>query len=268
MVFVIYKDLAHIETLSYRDNIITFCGETISKTEFRYTSSGNDVVCRACLEKYHKHMVISLNIAINAFDAVIDSQREYDISSPNLKTYYGASMFRFIPLPTYELINSLIALKEIITDDKRWSGYNKNGYKKFLDAGCGCGNVLLLAYGSNIADKYVGIEYDEENIKKAKILLKKDYREFESTCFDIIKHDILFFDKYNEYDIIYYYCPFSDDKTQASFEMVVEDQMKVGAILIPYMKKNSMIINDKRFEKIKTSSKSTIYIKVSDDKKI
>ena len=110
---------------------------------------------------------------------------------------------------------------------------------KFIDVGCGIGNILLIAeqFGFDV----YGIEKDEYPFQVATRLIGDD---------QISQDDIWTYDRYNVYDVIYYFRPFSDREPQLRFEKLIEDNLKVGGILIANHKNSDGISADKRFEKL------------------
>jgi len=110
---------------------------------------------------------------------------------------------------------------------------------KFIDVGCGIGNILLIAeqFGFDV----YGIEKDEYPFQVATRLIG-DNR--------VSQDDIWTYDKYDAYDVIYYFRPFSDREPQLKFEKLIEDNMKVGAILIANHKNSDAITKDGRFKKL------------------
>lgn len=100
--------------------------------------------------------------------------------------------------------------------------------KKFLDAGCGIGNILLIAKSMGFCEDYTGIEKFRIELNTGIKFIggnKKDLR--------IIKDDILKFKRYHEYDVIYSYTPFADSSLQRKVLIKTIKDMKVGAIIIP-----------------------------------
>ena len=125
---------------------------------------------------------------------------------------------------------------------------------KFLDAGCGIGNILLIAKKVGLTDEYHGLEYFDYIKNEAEHFLGLDMKNHHYNNIIVKKADIATYKHYGKYDFIYYYCPFSDNKKEMEFELRIEDQMKVGAILIPMRKNSSAIIKDKRFKEIQFHS--------------
>ena len=113
---------------------------------------------------------------------------------------------------------------------------------RLLDVGCGIGNVLLIAeqFGFDV----YGIEKDEYSFPIAAKLIGEDR---------IAQADIWAYEGYNEYDVIYYYRPFSGREQQLRFEKLIEDSMKTGGILIANHKNSEAIAQDSRFKRLSPS---------------
>jgi SAM-dependent methyltransferase len=113
---------------------------------------------------------------------------------------------------------------------------------RLLDVGCGIGNVLLIAeqFGFDV----YGIEKDEYSFPIAAKLIGEER---------IAQADIWTYEGYGEYEVIYYYRPFSGREQQLRFEKLIEDTMKTGAILIANHKNSDAIEQDRRFEKLSPS---------------
>jgi len=113
---------------------------------------------------------------------------------------------------------------------------------RFLDVGCGIGNVLLIAeqFGFDV----YGIEKDEYPFRVAMRLIGEER---------IAQTDIWTYDEYGKYEVIYYYRPFSGREQQLCFERLIEDTMQTGGILIANHKNSEAIGQDSRFEKLHPS---------------
>jgi len=110
---------------------------------------------------------------------------------------------------------------------------------RFLDIGCGIGNVLLIAeqFGFNV----YGIEKDHYPCSVARRLIGEEKIE---------QYDIWTYGGLAEFEVLYYFRPFSGREQQLRFEKLVEDSMKKGAILIANHKNSDAISKDLRFEKL------------------
>jgi SAM-dependent methyltransferase len=115
-----------------------------------------------------------------------------------------------------ELIKALIKLKERIHKSTRdWNP------PKFLDAGCGVGNIMTLA--SKVGYTVYGIEYNPEIARIAKRL----------SGGDVCVGDITTYTQYDKYDVIFYYVPIIDKVKMDKFCDTLAHQMKRGAYIIP-----------------------------------
>jgi len=165
--------------------------------------------------------------------------------------------FPFIPMGTQSVAKDFVLTADLIRQKSRkyceqpthWM-YNKTSYQlTFLDAGCGIGNIMLIANMFGLGGEQHGIEYDKKTIDAAHKFLRtySDRNNF------VIHHgDILTFPNYKDYDIIYYYCPFSSYLLQAFFEERLEDEVKVGTIIMPYLKRSDVVRKDSRFKRLTT----------------
>lgn len=172
-------------------------------------------------------------------------------------------MYYYIPMSSRYLLIEFLALKEWIKKQtilKELPIRTKN--LKFLDAGSGIGNVLLLANVVKLSTYYTGIKFNKPTCE-----LSKDILNFPKKRFKIILGDIITYEKYNNFDILYYYCPFENPLLEIYFEELLEDNMRLGAILAYHLKKSYRIYNDKRFTKIILNVNNTntfsFYVKTS-----
>lgn len=182
-------------------------------------------------------------------DMVIAEVFEYmiNVASRNLgkmesRTRYmdrELKSYKFIPFHSRRAVRQILKAVEVVKE--------KNNKKQtdvyFLDAGCGIGNVVLLAKSCGILHSF-GLELDEKTLDVAN-LLSKSFRGNE-----IIKGDIMEFKRYGMFDIVYYFRPMKDPRKQEEFEKIVEDGLKVGGVIIANWKYDQSIRDDKRFEPV------------------
>jgi len=109
----------------------------------------------------------------------------------------------------------------------------------FLDIGCGIGNVLLFA--EQVGFDIYGIEKDQYPFYVASRMLGSGR---------ISQDDILDYDRYGDFDVVYYFCPLTDGALQKNFELQVENSLRPGAILIANYKRSDKIKQDPRFRKL------------------
>ncbi len=109
----------------------------------------------------------------------------------------------------------------------------------FLDIGAGIGNVLLIA--EVMGFDVFGIEKDPYPCRIARELVGEER---------VAAVDIWAFDAYGRFDVIYYFRPFHHGDTQRRFELMVEDTLRVGGLLIANRKMNTRIERDGRFVRL------------------
>jgi hypothetical protein len=160
-----------------------------------------------------------------------------------------ATSYHFVPLRLGRMVERLSYVKEFINS----KFYTEKDPSSFLDAGCGPGNVLLMAQAmqvrkSNARSLYHGIELDKQGAAMARILLlakpptrKSPWNWAPSYIYNT---DILTFRHYKRYNMIYYYCPIHLSPLQALFEERMEDTIKVGTLVLPNLKRSSAIAKD------------------------
>lgn len=140
--------------------------------------------------------------------------------------------FKFIPMSPIDIIMAITDVISLFNENLMKRGYcpcNPYSEVKFLDVGCGLGNVVFLA--SSKFDAY-GIEFSEEYVQAARKMLASTFshRNMDN---HIIHCDALDYNDYNQYDVIYWYRPIRDAKLMTNLATRVAKQMKVGAYLIP-----------------------------------
>jgi hypothetical protein len=182
-----------------------------------------------------------------------------------------AGSYEFIPHSTADNVGGFAELTRVLTQDKRWSGKLKKWPTLFLDAGCGIGNVMMTAQACGITHRQHGLELFDDTIEQARTFLgltrehRNDSWSNTGGEYRVYKRDIMTFDRYNHYDVIYFYCPFCDSKMQAKLEEHIENSMKKGAVLIRRLSKKHTIQDDPRFERINLSysyASNHVFIKV------
>jgi hypothetical protein len=109
----------------------------------------------------------------------------------------------------------------------------------FIDVGCGIGNIMLIAEQYSF-DAY-GIEKDAYPYQLATRLIDEEH---------VWQRDIWEFDDYHRFDVIYYFRPLPDAGPQTKFELMIEDKIKKGGILIANRKISNAIEEDSRFKRL------------------
>ena len=123
-------------------------------------------------------------------------------------------------IPTRNVENIVRALRYLKTHS------DISRYPKFLDCGCGIGNIMMLA--EKLGFKPYGIEYEKENVALARTLLRGIINNRQ-----IIHDDILKYKHYNRYDVIYYFEPLQNHEKRREFADKIAKGAKRGAFVIP-----------------------------------
>jgi len=137
--------------------------------------------------------------------------------------------YHFIPRDVENVLSMLIYSRNYLkTVLPKSLEYGKG--PKFLDCGCGVGNIVILAHFAGF-DAY-GVEYDPLTLTRGRRLLK----QFDIDPKRLMKGDILEYSKYHEYDVLYGYCPMNNSEFEHKFEYKLRLDMKIGALIcgLPY----------------------------------
>lgn len=142
--------------------------------------------------------------------------------------------FGFIPTDTMSILEILYWLYKHMRCEHleqhrqhradQYLGQHRADQFKFLDIGCGIGNVVLLAYQVGF-DAY-GLEYNKKIYDIAKNVLPVGSGR-------IFKGDMIDFKRYNQFDVLYYYVPMNNVKAMKKFVIKLMKAMKCGAYVIP-----------------------------------
>ena len=134
----------------------------------------------------------------------------------------SAASWHFIPAYTMYNIEAFQDLRDYF-ERKRISIKKQ----KFLDCGCGIGNVMLTYMRiMEIGDENIyGIDHNQEALIIAN-------SAFGFT--NLIHQDLFKFEKYDEFDVIYFYQPFHNYNLQWEFEDHVISKVKPGTVIISH----------------------------------
>jgi 2-polyprenyl-3-methyl-5-hydroxy-6-metoxy-1,4-benzoquinol methylase len=142
-----------------------------------------------------------------------------ELNSGDYKLRKGTTCFGNIPYSYIEIL-----AKELEIIQRRL--YKKLRRKpKFLDIGCGIGNLVMLA--SFLDYEAAGLEYNLKTYRVAKKLCNITLPDSK-----IIKGDMRTFKHYSEYDVLYCYQPIADYKKMDEFTIKLAEEMKSGAYVI------------------------------------
>lgn len=144
--------------------------------------------------------------------------------------------YSFIPSSPVSAIDCITKAKDCLES-------KPSGTYKFLDCGCGIGNILMIA--EIVGFEAAGIEYEADTVALANDMMKS-VRSIIGREPKIIKGDILHFRHYEDYDVIYYYAPIKDPEMHKQFVKKLMRDSKVGALIIEYGGSN-ILRTDSRF---------------------
>jgi SAM-dependent methyltransferase len=118
------------------------------------------------------------------------------------------------------------------------------GVKRFLDVGCGPGNVMLVAESFGFIP--AGIEYNPVLVQRAPFPRLDSYAADNGR--GIYQQDAFMFKYYGEFDVVYLYCPVANHGLEVKLENIIESQLKKGALYIANTKKDNTIMANPDFE--------------------
>ncbi len=130
---------------------------------------------------------------------------------------------------------------------------------KFLDCGCGIGNIMLLAKSAGY--EVYGIEYEKAVCEVARDLTWDRSSPRRGRKNDAIIHgDITTFEHYADYDVIYYYTPIKNYDKRKCWTAKLANDAKIGSVILSYGGSNHFS-NDARFKIL--PKMYTVYEKVA-----
>lgn len=145
-----------------------------------------------------------------------------------------ANEYPFVAMDTRQAYEQIrLARKHLLKSSER------SRPLKFIDIGCGIGNILLLA--ELMEFEIFGIEKDTSSLEIARNLIGDAV---------VSQEDIWNYTNLNAFDVVYYFRPFCEKTHQLSFEQHIEDHLKPGAILIANRKMSNGIDDDPRYQRL------------------
>jgi len=143
--------------------------------------------------------------------------------------------YEYIPSPHNGFTHLLLTIYD------RLQQYRLCDTLKFVDAGCGVGDKVLIAHHLGFAAS--GIEFDPKLVTTAKdVYGMKDFSNPKERKFrqlkdvpwiiqgDIRRHD------FSDYDVIYFYCPMYSTIAEGTFEKRIWREAKLGAVVMAWYK--------------------------------
>jgi SAM-dependent methyltransferase len=122
----------------------------------------------------------------------------------------------------------------------------------FLDAGCGPGITLAMAYSIGF-NHTIGVEIDPATVKIARLI---------NPSAKIVKKDIRLYKGYNKADVIYYFVPISNAIEERKFEMHLAMTMRIGAAVVPVG--SSWYFEHHRKKEFKGIQQGNFYVKTKE----
>jgi SAM-dependent methyltransferase len=180
-------------------------------------------------------------------DNIINRYVSFCYGGPRDNRNAEPGMYPFVPTgKSSALLGKLLLIKDMLQEsqEKGSAPYTRPGYRmpRFLDCGCGIGNLLVVASVAGFTS--YGIEYDYQNVQRARKLTQN-----ENVGERIIHGDIRYFDGYNFFDVIYFFQPMYERESMKEFTKKLAEDMRVGAFVIP--NGEDTIFHERNFEKIK-----------------
>lgn len=164
----------------------------------------------------------------------------HDVEIINGGEMSNRGRYKYIPLSIETFLSSIDVAKQVI--DLYFPVGKQVRKKKFLDVGCGIGTKLLLAgsqfetFGLEINSKYAEMARQLVDIGYSTCDCKDDKDcGFRHAKTHIFEGDALKFNRYDEFDVIYFYRPFQDDRKQRRLEAQIIEQAKEGAVVLAFM---------------------------------
>jgi 2-polyprenyl-3-methyl-5-hydroxy-6-metoxy-1,4-benzoquinol methylase len=148
------------------------------------------------------------------FQKLLEATHETGYKKTN-KDYYC-----FVPSRSSEdVLSCLIEVKKYLNNKIQRA-------LKFLDCGCGIGNIMLLVNTLGGFSSIHGIEYELKTWDIARALLPDN-------CM-VVCDDILHFERYGHYDVIFYFTPIKDLGKRATFREKLAEDVKIGTVIVSY----------------------------------
>lgn len=131
----------------------------------------------------------------------------------------------------------------------------------FIDVGCGVGQKVYMA-NRLFELKSFGLELRHEHVLIARELLEKylgrhSRNSYDNSTFNlerIIEANAITFDRFSEFDFIYFYCPSPDVMVEYCLEQAIAKNAKVGAVVIGFL---SQYFENRRSSKSEISQEIT-----------
>lgn len=190
-------------------------------------------------------------------------QRNFQKDRKFCESRYKLGHYPFIARPTESIVQMVLHLREYYSE----KGIDRSKIK-VLDCGCGIGNVVMLFASAGFNAH--GVEYDERTIEVGRKFLER----FNVNPDRIHQGDLLKYNDFDKYDVIYGYCPLANHKLEYDFEMHMIDQIKAGAMVFGLDRvAGTVMFNNNRyiFQRLVLKNQSHLanpWVKVSEERNV
>lgn len=143
--------------------------------------------------------------------------------------------YHFIPRRPDYIVNVLHTAKRIWkANEGKWQARRP----KLLDCGAGIGNVMLMA--NELGFDAYGIEFDKQTVSRGRQYLKLfgwrssyNHKQQEGSYVEnLFQGDLLTFDKFGEFDVLYAYLPLENPDLERRFEIRAVKQAKPNTVIV------------------------------------
>ncbi len=177
--------------------------------------------------------------ALDALASVLDRVQDHfrDVEGDGVDALRGRpESWSFVHWRTRDVIDQLQLARSQFPEGKT---------PTFLECGAGFGFVSDLA--RELGFKVTGLEIDPRYLAWAR-------RLFPLTR--VIEKDLLTYEDWGSWDVIYYYAPFHDahQEVATAFELKVEEGVKPGGVVVANHKVSDLWKADPRFEQLRAEA--------------
>jgi 2-polyprenyl-3-methyl-5-hydroxy-6-metoxy-1,4-benzoquinol methylase len=172
------------------------------------------------------------NVFHSIFASLVSSARNHLYKSNMAERMAKVGGFVFIPSHDWSVLQRIrkaFLIHERLFPRNQRDKFGRVPPVKFLDCGCGPGNILLLAAGVaetlSICHEVHGLEYDPVAVMMAEAICSP-------RGIKVQQANILEYEGYENFDIIYFYRPLSDAHKEWEFERRLFSSVKPGTIII------------------------------------
>lgn len=134
------------------------------------------------------------------------------LAGPDLDAYVSAGRYYAIPLSIRAFLRALTCART-----------SASAARTFLEIGSGLGSKAIIMENVHPDIYYLGLELHPPYLAVARRVVPNQR---------FVQADALTFDRYAEFDLLYFYQPFRDRDQQLALEWTICNSARVGAVLI------------------------------------